>query len=459
VNLRSAANVCVLLLVATACGTAPHSAPAALPAPPPTAYDHAYALATQVGPRLAGSPGDARAVAWALERMRAIGLSNVHAEPVAVPVWSRGRESLEVLGTEPRQVRITQLGWTPPTPGDAPIIGDLLVLPSLAAALALEPGAAQGKVVLFNVPMARHADGHGYGDAVSVRYRAGVLGHRLGAAAALLRSVGTDTLNLVHTGSAGHEPLAVPTGAVGGTDADELALRARQGPVSVQLRLQSTQGALATSANVVGEVPGTTHKDHVVLLGAHLDSWDLAQGATDDGAGVGFVLAAAQSLVSSPAARTVRVVLFAAEENSLAGAKAYATAHSAELGSHVAALEMDTGCGRAYEVRLLGAPASATARSALAAGLAPLGIAVSDTPAEGGADIGPLRAAGVPIADLRQDMSTYFDLHHTPEDTADKLDRAAMLQTSRVLGVLVRQMANGDVVLGRVPEAQRIRKY
>jgi len=391
--------------------------------------------------------------------MRAIGLSNVHAEPVPVPVWIRGTESLDVLGAEARQVRVTQLGWTPPTPGDAPITGELVVLPSLDAALALEPGAAKDKVLLFNVPMVRHADGHGYGDAVSVRYRAGALGHRLGAAAALLRSVGTDTLNLVHTGSAGREPLSVPTAAVGGTDADDLVLRARRGPVTVQLRLQSTEGALATSANVVGEVPGTTHKDDIVLLGAHLDSWDLAQGATDDGAGVGFVLAAAQSLVSAPAARTVRVVLFAAEENSLAGAKAYAAAHSAELGNHVAALEMDTGCGRAYEVRLLSAPGAAAARLVLARGLDPLGIAVSDTPAEGGADISPLRAAGVPIADLRQDMSAYFDLHHTPEDTADKLDQPAMLQTSRVLGVLVRELAKGNLVLGRVPEGQRTRKY
>jgi carboxypeptidase Q len=445
----------VLPLTLLACAATPMPRPAPV-APPPSAFELAHGLATEVGPRLAGSSGDARAVAWALSRMRTLGFSNVHAEPVVVPVWQRGVESLQVLGANPKPIRVTQLGWTPATPKGAGVVGELLVFDSLSAAEALEPGAARGKILLFNVPMSRHADGHGYGDAVTVRYRAGTEGLRLGAQAALIRSIGTDTQNLVHTGSAGRDAPAVPTAAIGALDADDLALQSRKGPVQLQLQLQSARGNDVPSANVVGDVPGTTRKDEIVLLAAHLDSWDLAQGATDDGAGIGFVLAAAQSLVAAPPARTVRVVLFAAEENSLSGAKAYAAAHAGELTQHVVALEMDAGAGAPTEVRLL--PAVGAAQQVVRDAMTTLGVSVSVVPAEGGADISPLRAAGVPIVDLRQDMTAYFDLHHTQEDTADKLDRNTMDQTSRALQLLVRQLAAPSFAPGRVPDAQRVRK-
>jgi Zn-dependent M28 family amino/carboxypeptidase len=287
---------------------------------------------------------------------------------------------------------------------------------------------------------------------------------KAGAAAFVIRSVGTASDRFPHAGSAMLKDVAAPiaAGALATTDADLLHATLARGPVKMKLVLLPERGKDAQSANVVGEVMGTTKKDEVVLLGAHLDSWDLGRGAIDDGAGCGIVLEAARLIAEharaagrAGPARTVRVVLFAAEENSVAGAKAYATAHAADVAKIVLAMEADSGTDRARLVKLLGDPAAAGAFRDIAHALEPLGIVRDDGDARPGTDISPLVNAGVPSIEVRQDASRYFDVHHTANDTSDKLDAASLSQVAAAFAEIAFRVADGDGDLGRMPESKR----
>ena len=216
----------------------------------------------------------------------------------------------------------------------------------------------------------------------------------------------------------------------------------------------------AESANVVGEVAGRESAGEVVILGAHLDSWDLAEGAIDDGAGCGIVLEAGRALaaLAEKPRRTVRVVLFAAEENSLAGGKEYARTHAIDAAKIVAAMEADSGTDRAIALRVLGGAEAKTRVASVAAAVASLGVHASDEGAFGGADISPLRALGVPLVDVEQDFTRYFDTHHTANDTFDQIDADALAQTSAAFASVAWTIADMDGDLGRVPDAERDRK-
>jgi Zn-dependent M28 family amino/carboxypeptidase len=250
-------------------------------------------------------------------------------------------------------------------------------------------------------------------------------------------------------------------GALSIPDAEELHRLVALGPVRLRVKLSPKREPAAQSANVVGEVVGREKPDEVVLLAAHLDSWDLGTGALDDGAGVGVVLDVLRSLkaLPRPPRRTVRAVLYANEENGLAGARAYGEAHAAELGKHVVAMECDGGGDRALAVRVLSGPDGKTALSAWAPWFLPLEVRVeADDFAEGGADTSVLRAAGVPQLDVRQDTSRYFDFHHTANDTVDKLDAAQLTQVARTVATAAWLAAEQGVDFGRVPEDKRTRK-
>jgi Zn-dependent M28 family amino/carboxypeptidase len=264
----------------------------------------------------------------------------------------------------------------------------------------------------------------GYGEFAVLRHRGASEAARLGAVAVLVRSLATASLRSPHTGAMEYATDApkIPAAAVATEDAELLHRLAQRGPVRVHLVLGSRQLPPAESANVVAEVRGREHPDEIVLLGAHLDSWDLAQGAVDDGAGVAIVMEAGRLIAHLPKAprRTLRVVLYMNEEHGLDGGKAYAKAHEAELAQHVAALEADSGAGRPLSVAL---NAGRGATALLAPWLAPLqamGAATLTEGGEGGADIGPLAHALVPIASVKQDTTHYFDWHHSSADTLDK---------------------------------------
>lgn len=404
------------------------------------AFEHVEGLTDAAGPRLAGSPGDALAVAWAVARMTELGFANVHEEPVTVQSWVRGAARLSVLAPVPQDLPVAALGGSVGTPSGG-IEGEVLRVESLAALTDLTPEAVEGRIVFVDQRMERARDGHGYGDGVGVRWDAAAAAGPLGASAVIIRSVGTDDSRFPHTGVMHYEEegARIPAAAISNADADVLGRWIAAGqPVRMRLELGCTEAGPAASANVVGEVVGTEHPDEIILLGAHLDSWDLGRGAVDDGAGVAIVMEAARQLLASetPPTRTVRVVLFANEENGGAGAAAYLLAHGSELHEHRLALEADFGDGAVYAIRTPTDPATSQAWARLVALLDPLSVSRDEGEPHGGADVGDLGEAGVPLLDLRQDGTRYFDLHHTANDVLTEVDRESLRQAAQVATVV-----------------------
>ncbi len=421
-------------------------------------------LTDDVGPRLAGSPGDQAAVAWALARLRAEGLSNVHAEEVIVPHWERGVETGEIVSPTRQKLRLTAIGGSIGTL-PAGVEADVIEVQTLEALDTLDAIAVAGKIVFYNTPTERTRDGSGYGRAVAVRALGAKRASAKGAVGVVIRSIGTDQERLPHTGAQrGFEKgeTSIPAAALSMPDADLLhrTLAAKKAA-----RLRMTLGCRhlpdAVSANVIGEVPGTTRAEELVVLGAHLDSWDLGTGALDDGAGVGIVIEAARLILATGPrpARTLRVVLFANEENGLAGAKQYAKAHAHELDRHVVALEADSGTDRVTSVTYGGAPSQHAEFVAMAANLSPLGIAADSAEADGGADLSPIRALGVPVVSLSQDSSGYFDIHHTANDTFDKIHPDNLAQAATAFAVAAHVVLTMNENFGRVPEEKRERRH
>ena len=429
------------------------------------AYEWVTSLVDKVGPRLAGSRGEAAAVAWALDLLQNLGFENVHAESVVTPHWERGAERAELVAPYRHQLVVTALGGSEGTAPEG-VEGEVVEVGSIEALEALGPDALQGKLVFFNRVMERSQDGSGYRKAVSVRVRGAAAAGRHGALGVVIRSIGTDSNRLAHTGAVRYEEGGprLPAAALSIPDAELLsrlvqAAMVTKGP-PVRLRLSLGARALAPAsegANVLAEVVGRERPREVVLVGAHLDSWDLGTGALDDGAGCSIAIEAARqiSLTVPRPRRTVRVVLFANEENGLAGAKAYAATHAQELGQHTLAIEADLGADRIYAARFLGAPTYEPVFTQVIAALLPLGIRIDSAPAHGGADLSPLVHEGVPVIDLQQDATRYFDLHHTANDTLDKVDRVNLDHVVAAYAALIYAAADAPEGFGRIPEALR----
>ncbi|HEX7252142.1 MAG TPA: M28 family peptidase, partial [Thermoanaerobaculia bacterium] len=386
-------------------------------------------LTDQVGPRLTGSPGDAAAVAWALASLKARGFANVRAEKAVTHVWKRGMETGEITAPFSQTLVLTALGGSVPTP-DGGIEAEVVELSSLAALEAPSTN-VRGKIVFFDKKMERTGDGSGYGAAVDVRSHGPARAAKLGAVAVLIRSIGTDHNRTPHTGGTEYEAgiAKIPAAALSVPDAELLErLLKEKKPVRVRLTLTCHDDPDADTANVVGEIPGRERPAEIVLLGAHLDSWDLATGAIDDGAGCGIVIEAARLIGELPRRprRSVRVVLFANEEHGQAGANGYRQAHDSEIPLHVAALEADSGTDAPTAFSWNAGPTAEPLIREIAAILAPMGAGEAIPRGPGGTDVAPLRQAGVPVFSIRQDSSRYFDYHHTANDTFDKIAPASL---------------------------------
>ena len=408
-------------------------------------------LTDRIGHRLSGSPGAEEAVRWTAERLRADGL-DVRLEPVMVPVWVRGAESAEVVAPLRQPLAVTALGGSVATPAEG-VTAEVVVAPSLEAFAALDEAAVRGRIVLFNRAMVADSATDGYGQVVRQRSRGAVEAAKKGALASLIRSVGTLDARLVHTGAVNYEKDVppIPAGALAAEDADLLARLAAAGPPPrVRLRLECRTLPDAPSHNVVADLRGRERPDEIVLIGAHLDSWDLGTGAHDDGAGVAIVMDALRALKALGLAprRTVRGVLFMNEENGLRGGRQYALDHAAELGRHVAAIEADSGGFRPEGFNTNVDAAGREALEALAALLAPVG-ATRIVPGGGGADIGPLRPAGVPLLGLDVDGARYFHWHHSPADTLDKVDRADLARGAAAMAAMAWLLAEAPQALPR----------
>ncbi len=417
-------------------------------------YRIVESLTTEVGPRPGGSEADARAVAWAEARFRALGYDKVWTEAVTFPRWVRRSERAEVLGAHAQPLVVTALGGSP----GGTVEGGIVRFPDLASLQAAPAGSLAGRIAFVDYEMARARDGSGYGPGSQVRSRGPSAAIRAGAIGYLMRSAGTDSHRNPHTGGTRYEEglVPIPAAALSIPDADQLTrLLALGEPVRVRIALDVGWDGTATSHNVIGEITGSERPGEVVLIGAHLDSWDLGTGAIDDGAGIGITMAAGKLIGDLPRApaRTIRVVAFANEEHGLSGAKGYAAAHADEVALHQVAAESDFGAGRIYAYASSGAPEAAAADARIAKALAPLGIV--HTPGEGGPgpDIGPLRDLGIAWATLRQDGTDYFDLHHTPDDTLDKIDPAALAQNVAAYAVFAYLAADAEGTWGSAPKA------
>jgi len=412
------------------------------------AYADLAWLCDHIGPRLSGSPQLDQAIAWAQDRLKAAGLVNVHAEPAMVPHWVRGRESAELLLPAPQRVNLLGLGGSVGTPeggltADVVVVGSFDELDKLSAAV-------KGKIVLFDVPY------KGYGHTVVYRHDGAAKAAKYGAVAALVRSVGPVSLDTPHTGAMDYDPAypKIPTAAVT-IEASTQMRRMQDRGERIRMKLEMGAKTLpdAPSANVVGEIPGTEKPGEVVILSGHLDSWDVGQGAQDDGAGTVTAMEAArliQSLGLKPR-RTLRVVLWTNEENGLRGGKAYRDAHRAELGQIVAAFETDSGSERIKGFGLDLRKASPEAKAGALASLKTLGGALEpfgpiDLRLGGsGADVSPMVAEGVPGIGVGHAATHYFDVHHTQADTVDKVDPDDLAFNAATLASFAYALAQSDV--------------
>lgn len=420
------------------------------------AFDIVESLTMEVGPRPAGSAGDAAAVDWALEMLESLGFDHVHRDDVLVPHWDRGSISLRVTAPYPQLLVATSLGGSPGTPEEG-IEARAVRVESLAELRALRREDLAGKIAYIDHVMERKQDGSGYSVSSRIRACGHVVAAERGAVATVIRSAGTSTHRVAHTGSMlmNSVPADIPGIAISNADADMLTYQFRSGnPVS--LRLHSTARNLPPeiSANVVGQVPGRgADADEIVLLGAHLDSWDLGTGAIDDGSGVAIVSAAAKLILDSGERprRTIRVVLYANEEFGLGGADQYLEGHRHQLEQHVVGMEADFGAGRVWRVSSRVAEDALPIIDELHALLEPIGIERGDNTASGGADLSPLRKAGMPVIGLSQDGTHYFDYHHTADDTLDKIDRDDLNQNVAAYATAAFVAANIEQDFGRLP--------
>jgi len=420
------------------------------------ALRHVEALTTEVGNRFSGTDRDALAVEWAVGRLKSLGFPKVWTEPVTVPHWIRGEAEGEILAPWPHRVELIALGGSVGTP-EAGVEAPVVAAETVDALEELPDDAVRGRIVFLYQHMRRTNDGSGYGETVRIRSRGPSAAAKKGALAVVIRSVGTDSNRLPHTGGLRYEEGVerFPAAALSAPDAEQLERELASGrEVRFRLRLTSRYEEDAESANVLAEIPGHEAPGEIVVLMAHRDSWDVGTGAQDNGTGVALVMEAARlaGLAGGAAPRrSIRVVLTANEEFGLSGARAYAERHAEEMGAHVVGLEADSGAGRVLEVRTRFAETDEPAAEELAAVVAPLGIPRDRDEAWGGADLSRLRPLGVPLIDLRQDASLYFDLHHSENDTFDKIDPDALRQVQTAFASTVAWIANREARLGEAP--------
>ena len=407
------------------------------------AWDIVEGLTVEVGQRMGGTEAEARARAWAVAKLTAMGFSNVRVERFAMPVWTRGPEGAEILAPFPQKLAVTAFGNSASTPPQG-IAGEIVGFDSVADLMAAPESAVRGKIVFVSHAMPSTQDGSGYGFFGGPRRQGPSIASRKGAIGIVVRSIGTDRHRNPHTGGIDFESgvAPIPAGALAIPDAEQLRRILKRGrPVTMRLTLVSSVRP-GESGNVIAEVPGRDPKAPILLVSGHLDSWDLGTGVVDDGAGVALTAAAAKRIMDAGRPlRTIRIAWFGAEEMGLYGGMFYKDLHGRE--AHYAIAESDFGAGRVWKVdSKLGKAREAEAK-ALQAALAPLGIVPGSLEAADGSDIGPMLEGGMPGVTLNQDGTGYFDLHHTPDDTLDKIDLGDLRQNVAAWTTMLAVLSGG----------------
>ena len=421
------------------------------------AFEIMEGLTTEIGPRLAGTEAEARAREWAVRRLKALGFANVRIEPYDMPVWVRGEERAEIVAPFPQKLVVTALGNSGATP-PAGIQAEVVGFDSLQALEAASDASVRGKIVFVSHGMTATQDGSQYGYFGAARRTGPSVASRKGAAGIVIRSVGTDYHRNPHTGvqmwAEGVAP--IPAGALSLPDAEQLQRMLKRGrPVTMRLTLTPRNIGTRPSGNVIAEVRGSDPDAGIVLIGGHLDSWDLGTGAFDNAAGVAITAAAAKRIMDAGRPRrTIRVVWFGSEEVGGFGNKAFLAAHKDEKVVLVA--ESDFGADRVWLMNSSLAPANAAISDRVAQLLAPLGISRGAARAAAGVDLGPWARTGVAAIDLEQDGTRYFDYHHTPDDTLDKVDPEQLRQNVAAWTAMLSVVATAreEIVKAPVTAAQ-----
>ena len=431
------------------------------------AYERLADLTDLIGPRLSGSPGAAAAVTQVADSLRKLGAS-VTLQPVKVPHWVRGEESAELVeytgrpGGLSQRVVLTALGGSGATPAGG-LVAPILVLRSFDEMKA-RAGEVKGRIVLFDIPFNQAMAGSGlagpaYKEGAQYRFLGPVRAAELGAAAVLVRSVGGADFRLPHTGTTGlKEGARIPAAAVTAEDALLIGRLAARGPVTMKLTLTPQVLPDADSFNVIADWPGTDKADEIVVVSGHLDSWDLATGANDDGAGVVSamgVIATLKKLDYRPR-RTIRVIAWMNEENGGRGAQAYFDAGKDGVARHVAAIENDAGSGRPFGISASIAARDLQRFAPLQAALLPMGAqALRWVDEMGTGDLGQLEQAGVPVFSPLIDAASYFNYHHTAADTLDKVNPEDLRRHVAVMTATAWFLANLEQPLVRWSDAAK----
>lgn len=409
------------------------------------AWQRLARLCDTFGSRFSGSTNLEAAIDWILEEMRQDGLDNVHGEEVAVPRWVRGAESAQMLQPRLRALPMLGLGGSIATPPEG-VTAEVLVVKGFADLRERAPEAA-GKIVLFNVPFTD------YHETVQIRVHGAVEAARAGAVASLIRSVTPYSIQSPHTGNMVYDEFVpkIPHAALTVEDASMMQrMQDRGEKIIVRLKMSAQKLPDAPSRNVVAEITGREKPDEIVIVSGHIDSWDVGQGAVDDGGGAMAAWEAVRLMhkLGLRPRRTVRVVLWTNEENGLAGARGYERRHKSELARHVLAIESDIGAFEPRGFSFNGSDHALPMIQQLARALRPLGADKITTGAEE-ADVGQLRADGVPNMALLTDGPRYFWFHHTDADTMDKLNPRELAACAAAMGVMAWEVADAPGELPR----------
>ena len=397
------------------------------------------------GPRFTGSKNLESAIDWCLAEMKHDGFQNVRGEEVIVPRWVRGNESVELLSPRRRTLPMLGLGGSVGTPPGG-ITADVLVVTGFDD-LKNRVAEAKGRIVLFNVPFTE------YRETVIVRTQGAIHAARAGALASLIRSVGPFSMQTPHTGGMSYadDVKKIPHAALSLEDANMLSRMAARGePLRVRLKMEARTLADGTSRNVVAEIPGSEKPEEIVIVSGHIDSWDVGQGAMDDGGGCLAAWEAARLMLKLGlrSKRTVRVVLWTNEENGIRGAMSYAERHEAALARHTLAIESDSGVFQPTGFGFLGSGRGMEIIRGVGKLLDPIG---SGNIAKGcrGADVLKLVRGGVPVMHLEVDRKKYFWFHHTDADTIDKLVPAEFNRCVAAMAVMAYVIADLPETLPR----------
>ena len=425
--LAAATSLLSFPIVANAATTTPTDKAIELALKDDVAWDIVEGMTTEVGPRQAGTEAEARARIWSVAKLKSFGIGNARIEEFQMPTWVRGEETAYVTAPFMQKLHVTALGNSGST-GDTGLEAEIVYFPTLEALRNASDSSLKGKIAFVSHAMQATQDGSSYSAFGGARFVGPNIAAKKGAVAIVIRSAGTDYHRNPHTGNtnfdAGVTP--IPAGALSIPDAENLERMISRGkPVKMKLTLTPQNIGMQTSGNVIADIRGSNPKLGMIVIACHLDSWDLATGAIDDAAGCGIITAAALK-VAKPK-RTIRLLWAGAEEVGIWGGKNYGAKHADDNQS--LAMESDFGAGKVWAVDFNLPENAKPLRDSIVSALAPLSVVPRQQIAGGGADIGAIIAAQkLGVIDLQQDGTKYFDLHHTPDDTLDKIDKTELRQ-------------------------------